>query len=66
MKKALLAKQWVNVCSQRSQPGQTLMLYGMHKLRNEIAHNTEARVSYDDARRALAGFKRGLKDLGAI
>lgn len=37
-----------------------------HKLRNQIAHETDARVGYDDARRALAGFKQGLKDLGAI
>lgn len=37
-----------------------------HKLRNQIAHESDARVGYDDARRALAGFKQGLKDLGAI
>lgn len=37
-----------------------------HKLRNQIAHEPDVRVSYNDARRALAGFKRALKDLGAI
>ncbi len=37
-----------------------------HKLRNQIAHETDIVVGYDQARRALAGFKRGLKDLGAI
>lgn len=37
-----------------------------HKLRNQIAHEHDVRVSYEDARRALAGFKQGLKDLGAI
>lgn len=37
-----------------------------HKLRNQIAHESEVVVHYDDARRALAGFKLGLKDLGAI
>ncbi len=37
-----------------------------HKLRNQIAHETEVNVSYDDARRALAGFKQALKDVGAI
>ena len=37
-----------------------------HKLRNQIAHEPDVRVSYDQARRALAGFKLGLKDLGAI
>lgn len=37
-----------------------------HKLRNQIAHESDVRVSYDSARRALAGFKQALKDLGAI
>ncbi len=41
-------------------------LWDSHKLRNKIAHEPDARVSYDQARRALAGFKRALKDLGAI
>jgi hypothetical protein len=37
-----------------------------HKLRNQIAHESDVRVSYDDARRALASFKQALKDVGAI
>lgn len=37
-----------------------------HKLRNQIAHEPDVRVSYDQARRALKGFKQALKDLGAI
>jgi hypothetical protein len=37
-----------------------------HKLRNQIAHESEVQVSYDDARRALANFKQALKDIGAI
>lgn len=37
-----------------------------HKLRNQLAHETNASVSYDEAKRALVGFKRALKDLGAI
>ena len=37
-----------------------------HKLRNQIAHETDVRVSYEDARRALSGFKQALKDIGAI
>ncbi|MEP6710137.1 MAG: hypothetical protein ABJA64_00265, partial [Candidatus Saccharibacteria bacterium] len=41
-------------------------VWGAHKLRNQIAHESEVRVQYDDARRALAAFKQGLKDLGAI
>lgn len=37
-----------------------------HKLRNQIVHEADVKVGYDAARRALAGFKRGLKDMGAI
>lgn len=41
-------------------------VWNAHKLRNHIAHETDPQVTYDDARRALAGFKQGLKDIGAI
>lgn len=41
-------------------------IWEAHKLRNQIAHEPDASVSYDAARRALAGFKQALKDLGAI
>jgi hypothetical protein len=41
-------------------------VWSAHKLRNQIAHESDVRVSYDDARRALAGFKQALKDVGAI
>lgn len=37
-----------------------------HKLRNQIAHESDFSPSYENARRALAAFKRGLKDIGAI
>lgn len=37
-----------------------------HKLRNQIVHEADVRVEYDGARRALAGFKKALKDIGAI
>ena len=37
-----------------------------HKLRNQIAHEPDVKVTRNDARRALAGFKQALKDLGAI
>lgn len=37
-----------------------------HKLRNQIAHEPEVVVGYDDARRALGAFKQALKDVGAI
>jgi len=41
-------------------------VWSSHKLRNKIAHEPDVRVTYDDARYALAGFKQALKDLGAI
>ena len=37
-----------------------------HKIRNQIAHETDVKVRYEDTRRALAAYKQGLKDLGAI
>ena len=37
-----------------------------HKLRNRIAHESDAKVSYDEARYALLAFRKALKDLGAI
>ena len=41
-------------------------IWQAHKLRNQLAHEPDAIVSYDQARRALAQFKQTLKDLGAI
>ena len=41
-------------------------IWNAHKLRNRIAHEADASVSFDQARTALAGFKQALKDLGAI
>lgn len=41
-------------------------VWGAHKLRNQIAHEPDARISYEDARRALGAFKQALKDVGAI
>ncbi|HEY5695575.1 MAG TPA: hypothetical protein VIQ80_01960 [Candidatus Saccharimonadales bacterium] len=41
-------------------------VWSAHKLRNQIAHETDVMVSYDDARRALSAFKQALKDVGAI
>lgn len=37
-----------------------------HKLRNQIAHEPDVRVSLDMTRRALAAFKQALRDVGAI
>jgi len=41
-------------------------IWEAHKLRNKIAHEPDAYVTYDQARYALAEFRRALKDLGAI
>lgn len=41
-------------------------VWSAHKLRNQIAHESDVKINYDTARRALAAFKQGLKDLGAV
>ncbi len=41
-------------------------VWAAHKLRNRIAHETDVRIDYTSARRALASIKQGLKDVGAI
>lgn len=37
-----------------------------HKLRNRIVHEDDVRADYNAYRQAVAGFKRALKDIGAI
>ena len=41
-------------------------LWAAHKVRNQLAHETNATITYDTAVRSLAAFRQGLKDLGAI
>lgn len=41
-------------------------VWSAHKLRNQIAHETDVRVDYNAARRALASLKQALKDVGAV
>ncbi|MBR3414504.1 hypothetical protein IKG73_00580 [Candidatus Saccharibacteria bacterium] len=41
-------------------------VWAAHKMRNQIAHETNYSASYNDARRALAAYKSALKDLGAV
>lgn len=41
-------------------------IWTAHKLRNQIAHEVDVHISYEQARHALINFKRALKDLGAI
>lgn len=41
-------------------------VWGAHKVRNQIAHESDYVPSYEIAQRALVAYKQGLKDLGAI
>lgn len=41
-------------------------IWNAHKLRNKIAHEQDAYITYEQARYALASFRQALKDLGAI
>lgn len=41
-------------------------VWSAHKLRNQIAHESNVSIRYENARRALNSFKQALKDLGAI
>ena len=48
-----------------SQLGHRNAVWEAHKLRNRIVHE-DVRLTRTDARRALAAFKTGLRDVGAI
>ena len=37
-----------------------------HKLRNRLVHEPTVRLRKNEAKNALAGFRQGLKDLGAL
>ena len=41
-------------------------VWAAHKLRNRIAHESDVRLDYENARRTLMAFKQALKDVGAI
>lgn len=41
-------------------------LWQAHKLRNQIAHEVEVELTFEQTRSALSNFKQALKDLGAI
>ena len=41
-------------------------VWGAHKVRNQLAHEVNAEISYNTTLRSLSAFKQGLKDLGAI
>lgn len=37
-----------------------------HKMRNRLVHQSTVRLRKNEAKNALAGFRKGLKDLGAL
>ena len=41
-------------------------VWSAHKVRNQIAHEADVRITYEIAIRSLSAFKQALKDLGAI
>lgn len=41
-------------------------IWGAHKVRNKLAHETNVRLSREIALRVLTAYKQALKDLGAI
>lgn len=41
-------------------------VWSAHKLRNQIAHESDFDITYEQASHALAAFRGALKDLGAI
>lgn len=41
-------------------------VWAAHKLRNRIAHDDNVKINPEWTRKALASFKRALKDVGAI
>ena len=41
-------------------------IWGAHRIRNRLAHETDVHLTYETTLRALTAFKQALKDLGAI
>ncbi|QQS17216.1 hypothetical protein IPL44_02815 [Candidatus Saccharibacteria bacterium] len=41
-------------------------VWSAHKIRNQVAHEANTKIDFIGCRRALAIFKRSLKELGAI
>ncbi|PJE65460.1 hypothetical protein COU91_01515 [Candidatus Saccharibacteria bacterium CG10_big_fil_rev_8_21_14_0_10_47_8] len=53
------------VAAQRSLTDNDSVWYA-HKLRNRLVHEPDTKLKKREAQNALAGFRRGLKDLGAL
>ncbi len=41
-------------------------VWASHRLRNQIVHERNVKVSYEQAERALTAYRKALQDLGAI
>ncbi|MEO8691691.1 MAG: hypothetical protein ABI397_02790 [Candidatus Saccharimonas sp.] len=41
-------------------------VWGAHKVRNRLAHESDMKLNYELTRRSLSAFRQALKDLGAI
>lgn len=46
--------------------GNYQLVWQAHKIRNQISHEQEIKVSIEDCRHTLIKFKKGLENLGAI
>ena len=53
------------VAAQRSMKDNDAVWYA-HKLRNRLVHEPDVKLKRNEAQNALAGFKKGLHDLGAL
>lgn len=53
------------VSAQRALSNNDTVWYA-HKLRNRLVHEPGVRLKKNEAKQALAGFKQGLRDLGAL
>ena len=53
------------VAAQRSMKDNDAVWYA-HKLRNRLVHEPDVKLKKNEAQNALAGFKKGLHDLGAL
>jgi len=53
------------VAAQRALTDNDAVWYA-HKLRNRLVHEPNVRLKKSEAKNALAGFRQGLKDLGAF
>lgn len=58
-----MAERLKRVADRFEQPN---AVWAAHKLRNQIAHENDFEVQYNQANRALAAIRQALKDLGAI